>query len=91
MKGIYIQRERTNKKAIIRENIPGRGDHDCKCPETESFPACWSKNNDNRVGGGKGVRWMLEDEEQVTKGTRVPVKTLAFILSDIGIHQRDLI
>lgn len=29
---------------------------------------------------------MLEDEEQVTKGTRVPVKTLAFILSDIGIH-----
>lgn len=33
---------------------------------------------------------MLEGEEQVTKGTRVSVKTLASILSDIGIH-RDLI
>lgn len=33
---------------------------------------------------------MLGGEEQVTKGTRVPVKTWASILSDIGIH-RDLI
>lgn len=75
--------EKTNAAVIRGKNIPGRGDHECKSPEAESFLACWRKINATSVAAGKGARGMVEGEaggRTSNKGHQGPRKDVGFCL-----------